>query len=495
MGTFFQHPEYRWYRSFLCLIPSEYPSLYDRRLPFLNTMRVLAISTAILLLLMALLPLGTLSEGGIDPRVPDDLYGKDEKHPVVEFDNKTVEEGDVGPLGDLNIYLYNFEIDSSPGIINEFEISLEIYRWGEYGRERDLDELDGPLPMFRYFDEGVNDTVESLTWETLAVWDATIDMPPLPQVAAPVDAVHGYYRIRVTLDLVPVDENATSMGHFTEQEWSDNIEAVRNDEEPTDTTYLVSEAGFTVVPEHYETISQPNLVPDFGDFTTPVIRPGDTGIYNFTVTNRYDLTITDVFVTVEFYMWATIDDAKPIEDLDGPVPVIKGIGEPLDKVPLGSIDPGSSMPVRLEIATEEDTPKGTYFVRHRIEFEYDEVPFDMESRGFFTWDQWEGFDYTNLYYQLGTAGIVPDSSFSVKDPVPLWPLATLIVLCILLGSLAVVFYLAEEHGGQYPRLKKGLQYWSGKYQQRKRLLQQRLEDIRADQEVADEPLDDDDAGE
>ncbi len=455
-------------------------------------MRVPAIVTAILLLVMAFLPLGTLSDGGIDPRVPADLYGDDDTHPVVEFDNETFEVGTVGALGVLKVSLNNFEIDQTTDDLKEFRVFLEIYRWGEYGRERELNELDAPLPLFTYFDEQMNDTVQSLTWQSHdESWkDDTIIEMHLPEVTVPEDAVQGYYRIRVMLDLNAVSENAKSMGHFTEQEWGDNIERVRNDEDPVDTHYLVSEAGFTVVPEHFEYISLPNKVPDFGNFTTPVIRPGESGTYNFTVSNRYNLTINDVFVTVEFYMWATIDDAKPIEDLDGPVPVIKGIGEPGDRVSLGSIDPGSSKPIRLDIATEDDTPKGTYFVRHRIEFEYDEVAFVMESRGFFTWDQWEGFDYTNLYYQLGTAGIVPDSSFSVKDPVPLWPLATLIVLCILLGTLAVVFYLAEEHGDQYPRLKKGLQYWSGKYQQRKRLMRQRLEDIRADQEVADEPLDD-----
>lgn len=295
------------------------------------------------------------------------------------------------------------------------------------------------------------------------------------------------------LDLNAANDDALSMGHFTEVEWDQNIERVRDGEDPVGTDYLVSEAGFTVVPEHFIYVSQPNKVPDFGDFTTPVIRPGEKGRYNFTVTNRYNLTITDVFVTVEFYMWATIEESKPIEDLDGPVPVIDGIGEPVNRILLPDIPPGGSEPVRLDIATEEDTPKGTYFVRHRIEFVYEGVAFVMESRGYYTWDQWEGFDYTNLYYQLGTAGIVPDSSFSVKDPVPLWPLATLIILCVLLGTLAVVFYLAEEHGDQYPRLKKGLQYWSGKYQQRKRLMQQRLEDIRADQEADDGDLDDDDA--
>ncbi len=447
-------------------------------------MRVPAIVTAILLLVMAFLPLMTLSDGGIDPQVPADLYSDDDKHPVVEFTNATIEVGIDGGL-DVKVGINDPSTTGNPRI--NVWVRLTIYQWGVYGEEKELDDLGTPLPMFR-----INDTILLPIWNESIEIEANRDLLPLPVpvVSVPLGATTGYYRIRVFLTFD--DVNAKSMGYFTEQEWMDNLDRVRNDDDPEKTDYLISEGGFTVVPEHFEYISLPNKVPDFGNFTTPVIRPGESGTYNFTVTNRYNLTITDVFVTVEFYMWATIDDAKPIEDLDGPVPVIDGIGEPVNRILLPDIPPGGSEPVRLDIATEDETPTGTYFVRHRIEFEYDEVAFVMESRGYFTWDQWEGFDYTNLYYQLGTAGIVPDSSFSVKDPVPLWPLATLIVLCILLGTLAVVFYLAEEHGDQYPRLKKGLQYWSGKYQQRKRLMQQRLEDIRADQEVADEPLDGDD---
>ena len=149
----------------------------------------------------------------------------------------------------------------------------------------------------------------------------------------------------------------------------------------------------------------------------------------------------------------------------------------------------------MVIGTEDDTLKGTYFVRHKITFTYlpegDSLQqgFAMLSRGYYSSEQWEGFDYSNLYYQLdGSSGIIPDSSFSVKDPVPLWPLAALIGLCVLFGALAVVFYLAEEHGEQYPRLKKALQYWSGKFEQRRRLMQQRLDELRGEVDV---PLDDD----
>jgi hypothetical protein len=431
-------------------------------------------SLAVLLALCLPATTGALGEDGIDPRVPRDVYKEEDFHPFVEFFNVTL------PVNSSGIISVNVSYKGTlPGPDTELNARFifDIYGRGEYGHEEDL---SGTLPKFRFFDEGQNMTVESLVFST----NVTVPKDPVrleitPTVAIPETTQTGYYRVRVTMEWS--EGTARSMGGFTPEQWRENLDRVRNGDTPIGAFYLISEAGFTVVPKHYRYVSLPNKVPDFGDFTTPVIRPGEKGTYNFTVTNRYDLDMTDVEVIVEFYMWATIEDAKPIEDIDGPPPKVEGEGVPGKLFELGTLEPGEPEAVKVTIVTSDDTDKGTYFVRHYISFEYEGTRFAMASRGHYTWEQWEGFDYSNLYYQLeGSAGIVPDSSFSVKDPVPLWPLATLIAFCVLFGALAVVFYLAEEHGDQYPRLKKGVQFWSGKYQQRKRLMQQRMDELRGE---------------
>jgi hypothetical protein len=433
--------------------------------------------------------MGVSGEGGIDPKLPSDLYDDDVPRPVIGMTNGSFEAGGVHPLT-IMLTMHGFEADVN------VTIGLDIYRWGTFGIERDLDELSKPWPEFVFPDIDSLDRGYMRFWSnqtTLGGTEKTQEFAP--EVIVPAGTDTGYYRVRVSVhwhDGDPGDTvSAFSMGHFTDQEWQNNLDRIMNEEKPVGADFLLDEAGFTVVPEGFQVISAPNKVPDFGDFTTPVIRPGESGRYNFTVTNRYDVPITDVTVTVEFYMWATIEDAKPIEDIAGPPPKVKGEGAPSITVTLGTIEPGASKPVVLRITTSSDTDKGTYFVRHRIDFTYEGAPFVMSSRGYFTWDQWEGFDYSNLWYQLdGNSGIVPDSSFSVKDPVPLWPLAGLITLCVLFGALAVVFYLAEEHGDQYPRLKKGLQAITGKYEQRKRLMQQRMEELRGeDREEGDDEAD------
>jgi hypothetical protein len=436
-------------------------------------------SIAVMLALLATAGLVVPSEDAVDPRVPEDLYGDKRSGPSVNFLNATIERG---TNESLFIGLSYLGKDNALSFGSDVTVTLEIYMWAMYGDEVTLDEIPEPLPLF------VNESSNTSTSISVLMPNPN-DGDEVPNsIMVPTDAYTGYYRVRVTLEWA--GNVAKSKGHFSTQEWNDMVEQIRLGENRSGESFLISEAGFTVVPEHFKYVSLPNKVPDLGNFTTPVIRPGETDTYNFTVTNRYDLPMEDVRLEVGFYMWATIEEAKPIDRIDGPPPKVKGSGSSSVDVDLGTIPVGGSKPVTLDISTSEDTPKGTYFVRHRMTFTYDGSEFVMASRGHFSSDRWEGFDYSNLLYQLDTAGIVPDSSFSVKDPVPLWPLATLIGLCVFFGGLAVVFYLAEEHGEDYPRLKRGLQYWSGKWHQRKRLWDQRLDELRGDVDV---PLDDEDS--
>ena len=65
--------------------------------------------------------------------------------------------------------------------------------------------------------------------------------------------------------------------------------------------------------------------------------------------------------------------------------------------------------------------------------------------------------------KLEVDGIIPDSSFGIKKPIPKSPLYVLISLTILFASLSIVFYLEEE--GTYPELNKWLQKQRGKLNQ------------------------------
>lgn len=414
--------------------------------------------------------------------------------PTVEFKNVTIPiDRHANATGSLRLRLYD---DRGQNLTN-ITLHLSIYGWGMLGEERYQFELETPMPTFLvgegyFLDEDFSTKCYASFDGTLG--DATRAWELIINVSVPPRAEPGFYRVSLKLEFNddPHGLYAGSRGLFQENIWamlleeawkggvlSSVIEGVRG---------LLPEAGFTVAPPDFDLVSRPNRVPDFGNFTTPVIRPGEKGTYNFTISNRYDADMTDVVVRVELYMWATLEESKALDRLKGPKPKFDDGATSTEVTFPGGIPKGGRVEVRLDIGTNDDTPKGTYFVRHRLTFTYMGETYNMSSRGYFTTPQWEGFNYGNLYYQLNVSGIVPDSSISVKDPVPLWPLALLVGLCVFFGALAVVFYLAEEHGSEYPRLKKALQYWTGKLEQRRRLMQQRLDELRREVDV---PLDDD----
>jgi len=454
-----------------------------------------AFAVVAVLLLALVPPAGGLTEqeraGGWSGALPKDLLPG--IAPRVLVGNITVPLiPDDNANATLAIRLYDDRRQNLSGLV----LTLELYRWGVLGQEMDLDQLPGPHPTFLP-GEGA---VVNGSHGTLYVVNVT---GPLPEVAPgtivqvnvtiPHSAALGFYRVRSQLEFLDTSgaaKVARSRGHLSDAQWEAALLAAKGGKPVSGAVPgldgLLPEAGFTFAPEDFRYVSMPNAVPDFGNFTTPTIRPGRSGTFNFTITNRYLEPIKNVTITIEIYMWATLESSKAIDRLGGPAPKF---GNGLTRIVAPTIpvlERWKPEPITVDISTKDDTPKGTYFVKHSVEFEHNGTAYTMSSRGHFSSAQWEGFAYNNLYYQLNVSGIVPDSSFNVKDPVPLWPLGVLVGLCALFGALAVVFYLAEEHGPEYPRLKKALQKWTGKYEQRRRLLEQRLDELRREVDVADE---------
>ena len=56
---------------------------------------------------------------------------------------------------------------------------------------------------------------------------------------------------------------------------------------------------------------------------------------------------------------------------------------------------------------------------------------------------------------LDVDGIIPDTSFRIKDPIPIWPLYVFVGGAIFFVILAVVFYYMDEKG-KFPGTKKKL---------------------------------------
>ncbi len=214
-------------------------------------------------------------------------------------------------------------------------------------------------------------------------------------------------------------------------------------------------------------VSSPAHVPNFDNFTTPVLEPGHTGKFNFTIENRYAGPMYNCILNVTIYMWATEQEAKSIWKIEHR-PVINESGSVNYTIYLGKISPGKIKPVLFHIKSFPDTPEGVYFVRFSLVFNYNGSKYMMWSPGYFSkedWDKATENHHLNLKYLsevLGQPvdGIIPDSSFSVKSSL-MWVFYVLVGITMAVGIAAFYTYFHEEG-----KMRKGEEYayqLKGKY--------------------------------
>lgn len=227
------------------------------------------------------------------------------------------------------------------------------------------------------------------------------------------------------------------------------------------------------------------------NFRTPQLAPGESGRFSFDLVNENENNMTNVSLTMSIYMFATANTKKDV-DSNWDTPYIENSleqeftfwGFDLN----GTLAGNNSKNLNVTIVTSEHTTRGTifdqgtYFVRFWLEFDYDNgsgsMTYVMASRGYFTDQQWK--DATNdtnvencdpaerkgdicLTY-LGVDGVIPDSSFGVKEPIPMWPFFLLIALAIFFAVLGLMFYL-EENPGTWPWMERKWRRFRGLWKQ------------------------------
>jgi len=212
---------------------------------------------------------------------------------------------------------------------------------------------------------------------------------------------------------------------------------------------------------------------------SPELAPGDSGRFEFYFNSTYSEPMINVTLNASIYRYATIDESIAL-DSSWPYayPRIAETGTRAWSWTASRVDPGSSRLMNFTVATAADSrdmPHGSifsqssYFVRFSVDFTGNVsgtlTPFRMASRGFFTDAQWNLATSANATNPctppacrgnvnltvLGVDGLLPDSAFGVKEPIPRWPFYLLIGLAALFLVLAFLFWV-EENPGSYPRV-------------------------------------------
>lgn len=220
-----------------------------------------------------------------------------------------------------------------------------------------------------------------------------------------------------------------------------------------------------------------------GDFITPTVRPGQLVEFSFNVTNPYDDpsgTMTGVMLTVNIYKYATQHETRTVDSDFANPPEFDGVST-TKEISLGEMQMDDTVRIELEIRTTSHTPHGspfdqsTYFVRFKMEFRFigNSTDIVLQSRGFFTDEQWNqmvSFEtdvpLVNRTYMksLGVDGLIPDSSFGIKQKIPLWPLG-LLIFGVCAVSFAALYSFVMDNPGKFPWLEKRFYYLRGKLRQ------------------------------
>jgi hypothetical protein len=223
-------------------------------------------------------------------------------------------------------------------------------------------------------------------------------------------------------------------------------------------------------------------------FETPQLAPGESGVFRFELNSTYTEPMLNTTLDVGIYRYATIEESVPV---DGSWPyAYPQIAEAAATTrrnrtwDLGTVPAATALNLSFTVLTAADSrdmPHGsvfsqaTYFLRFWLEFDGNVsgnlTHFRMASIGYFTRAQWENATNethtdpcnpptcrgnVNLTYLEADGspvdGLIAESTFGVKEPIPQWPFYLLVAGAVGFLGLAFLFWV-EENPGTYPRIE------------------------------------------
>lgn len=225
-----------------------------------------------------------------------------------------------------------------------------------------------------------------------------------------------------------------------------------------------------------------NKILPFGSFSTPDLAPGDTGTLAFNVSNPYATDISSVTLSVGIYQYTEQEQARAV-DSSWQYPKLVYQSQSGNNITfnLGTLAVNSSVRIYITVLTSTDMPhggifnQGSYFIRFWLTFIHEGSLAKLASPGYWTKEQFqyatlEGAScppaycvgQVNLSRLQGISGLIPDTSFGVKDQIPIWPFYAMAFGAGFFIVLAFLYY-AEENPARFPRTARSFAYFKGRF--------------------------------
>ncbi len=210
--------------------------------------------------------------------------------------------------------------------------------------------------------------------------------------------------------------------------------------------------------------------------TTPTVLPAGSGTLVINMTNPYEnISMENVSFVIGIYAFATLDHYVPLEEIEHPPLLRNGSAEGTEIfLHWDSIEPGQNHTLHIDIEMQRGSPtgsvfnQGSYFLRLSMNFTLGNQTYLLLSRGFMSdeakssLEGYHGFINSTELEKFGFNGIIPDTSFAVRVPIPKWPFYALVGLALLF-TVGAVFSYVEDNPGAFPAIERRYLWLKGKY--------------------------------
>ena len=199
----------------------------------------------------------------------------------------------------------------------------------------------------------------------------------------------------------------------------------------------------------------------------PVFQPGESATISFLFTNPFEYDIVNATLVAEPYLLIESDGKGYWQGVVDP-PILSNSTSESNRITIAQLLAGQNLTAAWTISSKPSTTHGgvfsqsVYYVRLSIEFSIAGDNASYASRGFFSDEQWQKLTHPSIndsmggingtyLTELGYDGIVPDTSFIIREGIPIWP-PVLILAIAAVTCIIGIFYHLKRNPSENPRV-------------------------------------------
>lgn len=184
--------------------------------------------------------------------------------------------------------------------------------------------------------------------------------------------------------------------------------------------------------------------------SAPNLSPGSSGTLSYELSDPSGFfAMSDVTLELDVYAFNAFpgNATSSLSTAGAPILVTPTTSGTSANISVGALTPGETQHGSVVVATSASTPTGSFAVRTALGFTANGSAYLLESRGWFTADQWaaatelpNGSTTLNLTV-LGVSGVTPETAILVSSSSWDWALAVILGASVaLVGAGAFVYF-------------------------------------------------------